>query len=124
MKLNHLNLGSPTAIKAIRLFIEINPFINLLDIAFCSLGAKEMLDIITIFNTFPDHIKSLNLSYNQLLLYEDYEEEIVDPETLKSKTKHLNSAEEFFRVMAKYVKKSRLLNHLDLSGLKIMEVIQ
>lgn len=45
LKLNHINLGTDTALKAINDFIEVNPFINLLDLAYCSLGAGELLTI-------------------------------------------------------------------------------
>ena len=117
LKLNHLNLGTDFVIEAIANFIEMNPYINILDLAFCSLGAKEMLEIAKVLKTNPDHVKSLNFSYNQLLVNEDYEENLEDELEIKKIKVIRNSATEFLKFMTSYISKTKTLNHLDLSGL-------
>lgn len=53
---------------------------------------------------YPNHIKSLNLSYNQLYLY--YEKNLENNWTFK-----------FLDNFSFYLKSTHTLNHLDLSGL-------
>ena len=73
---------------------------------------------------FHSNIKSLNLSYNQLRGGQDFTvivEDELDADQ-KDTVLKLNETNEFLKFLTKFVRKSYTLNHLDLSGLQLMNL--
>ena len=70
----------------------------------------------------PNHVKQLNIGYNQLKGGRDFHDIIEQELDVKWNIKHANESQEFLEVMSNYLLMTGMLNHLDLSGLDLMEL--
>lgn len=123
LKLSHINIASESTLKAVEHFIEHNQLIGKLDLSHCCLRAKHLLRIVQKLKQFPNHVKQLNLSYNMLkggVEFEEYMEDDLDVTYCKIQK---NESTEFIFELAEYLKKSSLINHLDISGLQLMDIV-
>jgi hypothetical protein len=123
LKLTHINLQSEVCIGAVEQFIELGDFIDLLDVSHCNLKAGHLLRIAERLKRQPDNIKQLNIGYNRLVGGKDFLEYLEDDLDVAWTKSRKNESTEFLLVFTDYLQKTHMLNHLDISGLQLMEVV-